>query len=83
MINFFLYLIVVLNIFLLGFEFISFRLNGDGINESIFYHISNPVEGAAVGEFKLEILFSIFIVIFILAICFFLYKLNLSKKQKY
>lgn len=58
----FIHAIIIANILFFGFEVISKRLNGDGINESIFYHLLNPMEGADISEFKVEIILSLAII---------------------
>lgn len=73
---------LLLNILFITFHIISVRLNGYGINESVFYHIKNPIGGVGFSEFKVEISIMIIAIIAIIAIILFLYFANRKLNSK-
>lgn len=77
------FLLLVFNILFFAFEYISFRLNGEGVNDSVFYHLLNPIEGAGFKEFKIEIFIVIIILLAIITIFLSLRKINFSKKYQF
>lgn len=86
-------LVVSLSVFLLlllsGFYFISNHLTGNGIDESVYYHLTTDLKGAGLSEFTEIIVYSSIYFIAILSISFLSYRLvktnnssNTSIKRK-
>lgn len=69
-----------LNIFFWLFEYISKRINGIGIDESVFYHMRS-MQGAGYADFNKEIIIGVLGVAAMIALIFFIYRKNFSRKS--
>lgn len=62
--------------------FIINKLTGDGINESVLYHLTMDMGGAGISEFSELILTTLFFIIVFIIVSFITYRISLIKPTK-
>lgn len=68
-------------LFISGFYYVANYYSGQGIDESVIYHLTMSVEGAGLGEFSLTIAFIIVYLLLILLLSFYFYFKNKNKNK--
>lgn len=73
--------LVLISFFGSGFYYLSDYLTGNGVDESVFFHLTTDLRGVALQDFSKIIAITSCYIVFILIISFFTYKFVYSKKE--